>query len=380
MNIDKEEFLEQLSSVKPGLSSRESLEQSSCFVFYDGEVITFNDEIACRMKTKLKITGAVTASALLSILDKIRDPKLEIAENAKGELEFAGQRKSWGLNRDAEVLLPVEKIREEDPKEEDWRPLPKSFQDIVDKVKTCVCQNEEFFALTCVHFHPKWIEACDSRQMLRWRVKFGIETPFLVRGTALAQVTGLAMRQMAVTESWVHFRNEKGLIFSCRKFVEDYPNLTEVMAVDGSPVTFPLGLGEAAERAAVFAAEQVSGINPMLSVYLRPGWMTIEGDGLVGWYKEHEKLSKYTGKKIRFIISPVLLRHIADNYNEAQITNVKLRASGDRWDYVSVLGEAKSRQERETEHAAAEAAQDVESESEEPKKKKKKVVEDDVPF
>ena len=61
--INRELFLEQLESVQPGLSTREIIEQSSCYVFRGGEVITFNDEIACSQKCDIGIEGAVRSGA-----------------------------------------------------------------------------------------------------------------------------------------------------------------------------------------------------------------------------------------------------------------------------------------------------------------------------
>jgi len=46
MKINRQEFLDSLEMVKAGLSPREFIEQSSCFAFKEGEVLTFNDESA----------------------------------------------------------------------------------------------------------------------------------------------------------------------------------------------------------------------------------------------------------------------------------------------------------------------------------------------
>ena len=62
MKINREELLNQLESVLPGLSTREIIEQSSCFVFMNKEVITYNDEISCSHKSRLDIEGAIVAT------------------------------------------------------------------------------------------------------------------------------------------------------------------------------------------------------------------------------------------------------------------------------------------------------------------------------
>ena len=46
MKINKQQFIEALELVKPGLAAKEIIEQSTSFVFRAGQVITYNDEVA----------------------------------------------------------------------------------------------------------------------------------------------------------------------------------------------------------------------------------------------------------------------------------------------------------------------------------------------
>lgn len=345
MKIDKEQFLNDLQMAKGGLSSKEFLEQSNCFVFRDGMVFTFNDEVACRKKCQLTIEGAVQADVLLAILEKIPDDSLEVKSSDTGELVFTGKNKRFKLARDAEVLLPIEKVTEQVPK--NWVPLPENFSDIINNVKDCVSDDEaNFFSLTCIHLHPDYIEACDQRQLLRWHKKLGHKTSVLIRGEAVSNIIGLGMSQITSTEDWVHFKNAKGLIMSCRKFTEDYPDMADVLLVKGSKIKLPKGVIKASERAAIMAAEQTQGIDPTLLVDLRAGALKITGTGLVGVYEEIKQVA-YDGPNMQFAMSPQLLCHITENYNDAVISEKKLKATGGSkdkvglWEYVTVLGKPK---------------------------------------
>ena len=46
MKINKKELQEALERVKPGLASRELIEQSTSFAFMRDRVVTYNDEIS----------------------------------------------------------------------------------------------------------------------------------------------------------------------------------------------------------------------------------------------------------------------------------------------------------------------------------------------
>jgi len=639
MQIQREELIGDLQMVKAGVSPREFIEQSSCVVFQDDHVITFNDEVACRKPTCLKgITGAVQAAALMAILEKLTEPELEVQENEKGELEFRGKKKAFGIVKDAEIFLPIDRV--EVP--EKWKSLPPEFTEAVGLVQYCVSKDENKFLLTCIHIAPTHIEACqppgtdvwteggcvaiediekgmfvncynfqiqapsrrtivkhkvtdtskrdfsgelvrvqaggnktkytpdhhcivrlgncfhgkhivylqrkgnkfrvgvtgprkwskkwnnsqngfadvrqrmskqqadccwilkvcgtqqealveeriicsefgipdmlfrirpgeirsgdqktcdlfwkrfgdnleraekclthyrksilhpfvirregggsresmtkqmemkmracnleagmemlnsdlvwreisvsyetyqgpvysmtvershtyigdgivthncDNMQIMRFELDTKLKEPVLVRGTSLQQLTSLAMDKISLTESWIHFRNQSGLVYSCRRYVEDYPDLDAILAIKGHPIVIPKGLSEASDRASVFAADKAG--DPLMTIKLREGQIRISGEGLTGWYKEVKKAA-YHGPPLEFVISPELLKHISDKHSDATINQDKLKVTGGTWSYVTVLGRKKDKEEAEAEEA--------------PKKKRKTAAEDE---
>lgn len=331
MNVKREDFLNDLEMVKSGLSPREFIEQSSCFVFQDGRVMTFNDEVACQKEIGVNITGAVQATALLDILQKLEDPFLKVTENEKGELEFAGKRKRFGITKDAEIFLPIDRVE----RPEKWRPLPKEFTEAVGMVQHCVSGDESKFLLTCVHIAPAWVEACDNCQIMRCNVKLGLKDSVLVRGTSLRDLAALAMDEVALTKSWIHFRNQAGLVYSCRRYSEAYPAIDHFLNGKGHPIVIPKGMAKASERAGVFAVDPTG--ESQVLVQLTSGKIRVQGTGTTGWYREVGKVA-YTGPDIEFSISPLLLKQISENYSEATISKKTLSVQGGHWQYVTALG------------------------------------------
>lgn len=343
MNVNREEFLNKLEMVKPGLSPREFVEQSSCYCFKDGKVYTFNDEVSCQMDTGVDITGAVQAASLLDILSKLDDEELTISENDSGELEFSGKRKSFGITKEAEIFLPIDKV--ETP--EKWRSLPKEFTEAVGLVQHCVSGDESMFKLTCIHIAPTHVESCDNFQLMRVKLDMGLKEAVLVRGKALSALTSLAMEKISITKSWVHFKNSNGLIYSCRRYVEDYPNLDQLLTMKNHhPIVIPKGMAKASERAGVFAVDETGQSHVMVS--LVPGKMRIKGEGTSGWYKEVSKVS-YDGPPLEFLISPVLLKQISENHSDAEISDRKLTVRGGHWQYCTVLSAPAEKKEKPAE-------------------------------
>jgi hypothetical protein len=397
MKIKREELLNDLHMVRSGLSSKELLEQSNCFVFKDGYVFTYNDEIACHKQTKMTLGGAVPASKLLASLEKLKnDEWLEVYHNPDGQLEFRNLvfkddkylrgTRNFSFSRDAEILLPVEKITEEMPK--GWGKLPENFSTVIDQVKECVSTNEaDNWSLTCVHIHPKYIEACNNLQLMRYHVSLGHKVPILIRGVAIANIIGLGMTHISATQNWVHFKNGNGLVYSARKFVDPYPpGMDEVLVVNGQPIKLPPSLANAGEIAALWGADHIQGVETTLTFKLSPpkqghknGSVLIEGRGLSGDFYKETIPCTYAGPPLEFVLTPTLLKHIISNYRDAQITDRKLKATGGvkgksgYWEYVSVLSRPKK-------HAVPVAAPKGPAAEEAPAEEAPAGSEDDVPF
>lgn len=343
MTIDREKFLTALNAVKAGLSPREFIEQSSCFVFQDGMVMTFNDEVSCRIKIPIEVEGAIQAQSLLDILGKVEDEELmvRVAEE-ESELQFKGKGKVFGVTMDAEIYLPTSEV--EMPLEEDWRDLPKEFTESVGLVQHCASKDSSKFRLTCIHLAPDFIEACDNMQAMRCMVDTGLRKSVLVRASSLAHICELGMDRVAMTESWIHFENESGLIFSCRRYNDEYIKLDSLLEFEGKPLTFPKGLDKAAERAAIFAMDKAG--DPLVTITLKTDKLKLEGEGISGWYRESKDVT-YDGPDMEFMIDPSLMMRIAERHSDAQISGEKLRISGkdDKWEYITVLAAAEEEHE-----------------------------------
>ncbi len=330
MRINREQLLKQLESIMPGLSTREvSVEQSSCFAFKDKTVMTYNDEIACTQKSCLPIEGAVEAIPLISLLRKLQEDELEM-DIKKEQLLIKGKRKRAGIRMETEILLPIDSV--EQP--QTWKSLPDEFAEAVSIVQQCAGKDETRFSLTCVHLHPKWVEACDGYQAARFRIKLDVEEPTLVRRESLKYIISLDMTKFSETKNWIHFKNSSGLILSCRRWVEDFPKLSKLLKTEGTTTTFPKGLIDAVDKAHVFSAEDED--TDHVTITLQPNKLKITGRGATGFYQEIKKV-KYKGPALAFAIAPDLLIDLVRKHNTFQVTTDKLKVDVGKYSYVTVL-------------------------------------------
>ncbi len=267
---------------------------------------------------------------IFDVLGKLPDDELT-ATVEKGRLTFDGRgKKSW-WNTEADIILPVANV--ETPTV--WLPLHKDFCEAINTVAPCAAGAKYSFELTCVHLAPKWVEAGDNYQCCRWRLKTGLEESTLVRADSVKHVASLGMSEFAVTPSWMHFRNEKQVTLSCRRYLETYPDRTAYLDVTGQPVTLGKGLADACTRAGVFSSE--NGDLDFVRVVLKPGKIKVVGEGVSGGHEERRKCA-YDGPDLDFLISPKLLAKIVTEHPDVQVAAGTLKVSGAKWAFVAALG------------------------------------------
>lgn len=335
MRVNKEDFLNAVESVQPGVATREKIEQSSAVIFRKGEILSFNDEVFCRCPSGLpeNYQGAVKAATLLNLLRKLPDESIDI--EFKEQMLISGKRKESGLDLEAELSPHLDIV--EIP--ENWEVLHEEFIDALALVQECAGKDEMKFYLTCIHITPKWLEANDNLHMARYRLKTGVKTPCLVAKNSIKHLVTLGATHFAETGAWMHFKGPNGLILSCRKQQEvdqfRSDDMTRFFEATGEPIKLPKALAEATETAEIFSSENADDNAVMVS--LSPGKIEIKGQGVTGWYKERKKIV-YNGPSLTFTIGPNLLVKIVKEYNEAEVSDSFLKVSGGRWTYLSCLG------------------------------------------
>lgn len=341
MKITREELLRQLESVTPGLSTREIIEQSRCFVFKNKKVATYNDEVACFQDCSLDIEGAIQSDRLLALLRKlpVTTVSIEIKDNLF-QIRAKGHRKAE-LPIESEIALPIDSVTPPN----NWVSLPSDFIEGISLVQKCVGKDETQFHLTCVHLHPNHVEACDNFQAARFTTKTGLDKPILVRKDSLQHVIAMGMTHFGITKDWIHFKNANGLMLSCRLYVEEYPDLSEIFDVKGIRTKLPKGLEQAVECASIFSNADAD--ENHITIDLHPGEVKVIGQSISGRYSERQKI-EYEKDPIVFTITPTLLLQILAEYNECVLSRKKKRLKagiGSKFTYVTMLGMTKQKKE-----------------------------------
>ena len=333
MNISVKEFLSLLNKVQPGLSKKETLEQSTHFVFKDGRVYTFNDEVAVSVKSgfELDFEGAVPSKELLSFLNKTKEETLRIREKS-GELLFIGKRTQMGLFMESTISLPVDEVKI--PKT--FSPIPKNFLDAVSFCLFSAGSDSATPALMCIHVAETFVETCDGFRMTRkalcspMPIKMG-----LIPASSARFFSEYKIDKCAANKGWVHFKEDSGLVFSCRVEELEFPNMEPFLKVKGDKVVIPESVVDNLERCAIFSKSDHE-YQRTVEITFQEGKMIIYGDGEFGWIKEKVDVD-YTGPSLNFIVSPKHLKDILTTKQTVTVGDGHLKFHGEDFDHVICL-------------------------------------------
>ncbi len=331
MQIKRQDLLDQLDQVKPGLHNGTDTPQSDAFLFKDGKVFSYNDEVMIQHPCLLELEGVVKAAPLYQLLTKLVDEELN-CELGEGELLLTGKRSHASLVLEAEITSPAKDVKLPTK----WNPLPAG---LIDGMLFCLFSASSDMskpALTNIHSAGTLVESCDNFRLTRYQLAGKLTDPLLIPATAVALIKQFkGLTQYGIVPGWVHFADKagiKGTVFSCRTSSEKYPDLTKLTDVEGFEVEIPKGLKGALDRAEVFTETEFNQ-DRRVEITFKEGTLTLVGRNAYGWYREKMPL-KYKGEPRTFQTHPGLLMEMLGMLDRVTIGERQLKMEGKNFEHV----------------------------------------------
>lgn len=341
--MNRQELLKALEIVKPGLASKDMIEQATCFAFMDGHVVTYNDEISIRHPIDIGVTGAVKAEELHGLLSKLKPEEIDI-EAGEGEIQIKAGRTSAGLTMHCEIRLPLEELGENG----DWKNVPEGF---VEGASFCLFSCSKDMSrptLTCVHINKEIVESCDNMRMTRYTLNkpFPIAS-LLIPASSLAEILKYPIMKVSQSKGWVHFKSKLGTVISARVFEDNYVDLTPFInhGQDSQELKMPASIESTLERAGIFAKSQFDS-DQLVSMTMADKRMTVAAKNDAGWISEQLNMS-YSGDPISFSIHPRTLQDILKKTSKFRVTDSVIEFGGDNWVHIAaLLAESEKKEEK----------------------------------
>ena len=339
MKIKRDIIKRAFEQVKPGLASKEVIEQSTSFAFISGCVVTFNNElsISCPIP-ELEIEGAIHEDEIYKFISKVKTDEIDIEVN-DDVLEIKSGRAKAGFKLINEIKLPV---IDELGNKSDWVDLPDNFIELLNFTALCCSTNFSMVRLTCVHINNDILESTDNLRICRTKLSKPIKLEALLPYDSALTVCKYKPVKIAESNGWLHFENNEGVIISCRTVndtfvdIEKYIKNTEI---ETSIITLPENLKEILSRAVVFA-KRAKVNEEQVDIEVLEKRIVIRSESDYGWFEEFTRI-KYSEKPVTFSIIPSMLMDILDKTNTCKIVDKILRFDSENLIYLTALRSVK---------------------------------------
>lgn len=336
MVINRKTLLEHLEKARPALASKPMIIQSDCFVFMDGRVFTYNDEISIsRQVPEINFEGAVPANEFYGYLSKLK--KDEVTIEVEGSiLKISSGRSSAQITFDPSIHLPLDDVLDE----KKWKAIPEGLLEGMHLSSFCAGDDTRNPLLCCIHVAKDRVEACDNTRFLIHEMETELPVdPFLIPLSSLRQFKAYNLKHIARTGTgWVHFRDEdKATILSCRVFSDKFMDLSMINLQEETArdIKWPTTLVEALERVQSVTTPE-KGELPMVQIAVGENKWVITGKGDKGTATEVCNV-RYTDAPFTFNTAIDFLKEAAPLVTSSRISGKLIEARGDKWRHVLAL-------------------------------------------
>ena len=314
MKINREKFSSILSSLMPGVSTRDISEGLSDFTFKGDRIYSFNDRISVNhLLPENDIDCSVNGMKIYSIIQSMKGEEIEISlKNSTLSLKNIDKEKAKASLKTSEINM-ADKIPVIPLTEKGWKQLPVDFIEGVHLCCFSVSKDLTRPHLTCISVNPESVVSSDNIRISQFLLSSKIETEgFLLPGLAAKTLTRYGVIEFFEDKNdWVHFKTESECIFSARKVAGQFPDVDSFFDVNGIRVTIPEELKILSKEVSIMAEEEFE-IDRFITISFlkKEKRILCSGKGDSGFF---EKSIEYEGRIQRdfsFIVNPFFLADV----------------------------------------------------------------------
>ena len=224
MKVNRIEFLTALKQVMPGIEfDSVLLEGSDSFIFHDGYIHTYNDNISVSIpfpitdKNNMNVSGAIKAKDFYNLLNRYSGDSIHLIP----------KKDKWILkseNAIAELTLLentlIDKVKSLINKDKFYS-IPEKF---IEGISICLFSSNKS-VLAGIYVEDNIITSTDEIRINWYDIKDSVEASFWISDEASKELVKLNnLKSISISDSWVHFKTDDKTIFSCKRLnQENYP-------------------------------------------------------------------------------------------------------------------------------------------------------------
>jgi len=353
MKISKEKLQKALEIVKPGLDTKEELDQSASFAFIDRRVMTYNDKISVSHPVdEVAFEGAVSAEELYGFLSKGSRTEVDISVDGPELHIKCGRSKVWlkmeelntENNKGIKYIIDDQKLLAS----KKWKKITNSelfSKHLLFATQACSTDMTEL-VLTCVNVKKDGkIQSTDKFRVIQCIGDPILVNDFLIPARAVLEVVKIQPNKIAISGGWVHFKNEEGSVVSARTVDGDFFNQKRLDGVlqiqSGSKIRFPKNIDDMLQRTHQFAKRDFV-FDESVEISISKGKIKMSATAAVTKSRIEDSARIEIQKDLSFWISPSLFTEVLKETRtclmDKEGRKAKFIGVESNWEYVIFLG------------------------------------------
>lgn len=332
MKIKTKEFQKALEQVLPGTVGKSIafVQGGDHVTFTENYIISYNDVISVRVPFKTGITGTVKAKEFNALLKKL--PEEISIEMKDSQIIIKAERTTAGFTILEHSLVDFEELEEE----QQWGDLPEDFVYYFSiAAKNCKKNNFNPILEGVGIFQEGIIVGGSQHRIFHVGLNeaFSLEEDIVLPSSVSNALSIIDPIEILHMGSWTHFRNDQGVIVSCRTLQGSYPItvISNILNLEGVEVELPSFILEMIDRGDVFS-KKFNGSSEFITIKIEKKVLYIEGENEFGFIQERSSID--FDEDLEFLINPSLLKDILKETTILTVNQKALIFKGDQWTYV----------------------------------------------
>jgi hypothetical protein len=325
--IKTSELISALSKIRSGISTKGLVEGFGNYSLDSDFIRTYNDHICISYPFKTGVVASVNADNLNAVLNKIDSETVELKIVDNSLVIKGGNTKAGLIKADGVKHIPING---------EWKDLPDDFLHGLSLCSFSAADTMSMGILYCVHVNKENLYSSDNYRISRYKLSSAISDTFLIPAKSAEEVAKFKVNKYLLDESWVHFKSDLGVIFSCRIVAGVYKDVDRFFEVNGKEFTLPENIKKYVDSSLVMADGKRE-FEKKIEMTLSKDQIILRGETETGWIESKVPCELELDESFKVEINPVFLNEVLNKSTSIIIRDGRALFKSENFQHVMVL-------------------------------------------
>jgi hypothetical protein len=190
--------------------------------------------------------------------------------------------------------------------------------------------------LYCIHVNKKKLYSSDNYRISRYELSKEIGDTFLIPAKSAEEVSKFKVTEYLLDESWVHFKSDTGVIFSCRIVNGVYKDVDRFFEVEGKEFTLPENIKKYVDSSLVMADGKRE-FEKKIEMTISKDQIILRGETETGWIESKVPCQLDLEESFKVTINPVFLNEVLNKSTSIIVREGRALFKSENFQHVMVL-------------------------------------------